>query len=293
MMSTAEEDTASISNSPLTPELVVSELHHLPSAPKVLPPLKRLLQDGNSSMDEIVSLIRLDPGIAARVLRVGNSAFYNRGGHRCITVEHAVNLVGYEQVYELVSYAVASQVLVQPLAIYGLEADETWKRAVTCAIAAEVLANETGEDKAIAYTIGLLHGIGMVAVDAWALRRGPALMLTWKPFPRECVDGERALLGFTHADVGAAMLRSWDFPISIWEPLRWQYAPRNSAGHPRMAALIYAAKWLRTVVCDEAMDNPPDATLLAPLRLTSSRLAAAAPVVRQRLNEVKSLLDLG
>jgi len=39
---------------------------HLPSAPKVLPRLKRLLQDGNSSMQEIALLIRLDAAIAAR-----------------------------------------------------------------------------------------------------------------------------------------------------------------------------------------------------------------------------------
>ena len=45
---------------PLTPEQVVQELRHLPSAPKVLPLLKRLLSDGNSAMHDIVGLIRLD-----------------------------------------------------------------------------------------------------------------------------------------------------------------------------------------------------------------------------------------
>jgi HD-like signal output (HDOD) protein len=50
-----------------TADEMVRELRHLPSAPKLLPRLKRLLTDANSSMDEIVTLIRLDPGIAARV----------------------------------------------------------------------------------------------------------------------------------------------------------------------------------------------------------------------------------
>ena len=48
--------------SALTPEQVVNELRYLPSAPKVLPHLKRLLSDSNSSIQDIVTLIRFDPG---------------------------------------------------------------------------------------------------------------------------------------------------------------------------------------------------------------------------------------
>jgi len=107
-----------------TPDDIIREVRHLPSAPKVLPRLKVLLGDGNSAMDEIVALVRLDPGIAARVLQLANSAYYGQGALRCATVEQAVNRVGYGQVFELVSFAVASQVLVRPLDVYGVEADE-------------------------------------------------------------------------------------------------------------------------------------------------------------------------
>ncbi len=53
----------------LSPDQVVLELRDLPSAPKVLPRLKRLLSNGNSALPEIVTLIRLDPAIAAHVLQ--------------------------------------------------------------------------------------------------------------------------------------------------------------------------------------------------------------------------------
>src|SRR4051812_48726749 len=65
-------------NSPAQPSImpaldeVVRGLEHLPSAPRVLPRLKQLLCDGNTAMDEVVSMVRLDPGIAARVLQFGN-----------------------------------------------------------------------------------------------------------------------------------------------------------------------------------------------------------------------------
>lgn len=273
----------------LTPEDIVREVKHLPSAPKVLPRLKQLLCDGNSAMHEIVGLIRLDPGIAARVLQVANSAFFSKGV-RCLTVDEAVHRVGYDQIYELVSYAVASQVLVRPLEVYGIEADDLWRMSVAGALAAEVLADRTGQDRNAAYTVGLLHCVGMVAIDEWALRNTRTLVLHLGAFPREATEDERAALGFTQADTGGALLREWEFPDSIVEPVRRQYAPRASVREVRMATLLHAAKWIRNTVCGKRPPLP-EAVQLQPLALAPAALDALAAKVAGRLAEVSSLLD--
>jgi len=277
----------------LTPEQVVQELRHLPSAPKVLPLLKRLLSDGNSAMHEIVALIRLDQGIAARVLQTANSAYYSKGV-RCFTVDEAVNRVGYDQVYELVAYAVASQVLVRPLEAYNVEPDEVWRTAVACGLSAEYLAGICGEQRDIAYTVGLLHSVGMLAIDEWVLRNHPGLRLASAGFPREACESERAVLGFTQAEAGASLLRHWDFPLSMSEPVRWQYFPRSTAGHQRMACLLHSAKWVRSLVCapaGAALPPPPDAWLLQPLRLSLPQLELCAADVQSQLTNISTLLD--
>jgi HD-like signal output (HDOD) protein len=277
----------------LTPEELAREVTHLPSAPKVLPRLKQLLSDGNSAMHKIVELVRLDLGISARVLQVANSAYYSKGT-RCFTVDEAVNRVGYDQVYDLVAYAVASQVLVRPLAAYGMEADELWMQSVACALAAELLALHTGQDRNVAYTNGLLHSIGMVAIDEWANRNARSLSLKFAGFPREASESERAVFGFTQADAGAALLRNWDFPREMTEPVRWQYAPRASAGFAKMACLLHAAKWLRAAVCrrDGAVPPLPDAAHLQTLSLSAGLLRGMAAQVEMRLGEISSLLDV-
>jgi len=275
----------------LTPDDIVREVKHLPSAPKVLPRLKQLLTDGNSAMHEIVGLIRLDAGIAARVLQVGNSAYFSKGV-RCLTVDEAVHRVGYDQIYELVSYAVASQVLVRPLAVYGIEADELWRMSVAGALATEALAGRTGEDCNVAYTIGLLHCVGMVAIDEWSLGNDRALRLAVAPYPREAIDAERAVFGFTQAEAGAALLRHWGFPATIAEPVRWQYAPQSSASQTRMACLLATAKWLRNTACGAVLPLP-DATQLLPLRLAPADLPAIADEVTAELGEISSRLDAG
>lgn len=276
----------------LTVDDLVRELERLPSAPRVLPRLKILLRDGNSSMHEVVDLVRLDPGIAARVLQFGNSMYFSRG-LRCYTVEEAVNRIGYEQIYELVATAVASQVLVRPLATYALEADELWHRSIACALAAEALAERTHADRSVAYTIGLLHNLGMVAIDDWAVRNRPDLRFVSAELPLECCEAERAALGFHQAETGAALLRLWEFPPVMSEPVRWQYLPNGTAVHYPLSALLHVAKWIRTAVLHPTASRPPSvAHLLGRMGLNQSQLEGLVGQVTARLRTIRQKLEV-
>jgi HD-like signal output (HDOD) protein len=285
-----------LSASPFTTSLtldeVVRDLEHLPSAPRVLPRLKQLLTDGNTAIGEVVEMVRLDPGIAARVMQFGNSAYFSHG-LRCYTVEEAVNRVGYEQIYELVSTAVASQVLVRPLTTYGMDADDLWQNSIACALAAEVLADQMHLERNVAYTIGLLHSIGMVAIDDWAARRQPELRLLSKGLPLEFCEAERTILGFHQAEVGAALLRLWAFPPVMSEPVRWQYLPSGTAAHFQLAALLHAAKWIRTAVLHPTKLPPaPNPALLAKLGLKLKHLDHHVEAVSTRLRLINQQLEV-
>jgi HD-like signal output (HDOD) protein len=276
----------------LTLDEVVRDLEHLPSAPRVLPRLKQVLIDGNTAISEVVELVRLDPGIAARVLQFGNSAYFSHG-LRCYTVEEAVNRVGYDQIYELVSTAVASQVLVRPLVTYGMEADELWQNSIACALAAEALADQIQIDRNVAYTIGLLHSIGMVAIDDWATRRQPELRLLSKSLPLESCEAERTILGFHQAEAGAALLRVWAFPQVMSEPVRWQYLPNGTSAYFQLAALLHVAKWIRTIVLHPASRPPvPNPVLLTKLGLTLQHLHRHAESVSTRLRLINQQLEV-
>src|SRR5688572_31040501 len=117
--------------------------------------------------------------------------------------------------------------------------------SITCALAAESIAEQTNVDRNIAYTVGLLHSIGMVVIDDWAVRNRPEIRFGQRTLPLEACEAERAKLGFHQAEAGAALLRSWDFPPAMLEPVRWQYLPNGTAAHFPLAALLHVAKWLR------------------------------------------------
>lgn len=275
-----------------TAETIAQALRYPPSAPKVLPLLKRHLLDTNIPIQQIVDLIRLDPGISARVLQAANSVVFSRG-ERCHSVPFAVVRIGFDNIFEIVANAVAEQVLVRPLAAYSFEADEFWRRSVTCGLAAEALAEICGEDTNVAYTLGLLHGVGMVAVDHWVEIHQPHLGFFGRGFPRDYMDGEKVLLGCTSSEVGGAVLKGWEFPAEMSEPLRWQHTPLDGGAHRRLNCLLYGAKWLSARLCTPVGQTvaAPDRRALAPIGFMETTLARQLPAIRDRMAAVQRRLD--
>jgi HD-like signal output (HDOD) protein len=112
-------------------------------------------------------------------------------------------------------------------------------------------------------------------------------------YPDEFTGAERALLGFTNADTGAALLRRWDFPPAVVEPVRAQYQPVLAASHSRLAHLLLVARWLRSAACDADLPRVlPDARSMAILGFSEATLTETLVVVRRRLEEANKLLNI-
>jgi HD-like signal output (HDOD) protein len=278
----------------MSPEEIIRDLRQLPSTPKVLPKLLEILRDDQASMGDVVSLIKIDAGMAAKVLQIGNSAYYSPShAARCPTMEDAVYRVGLVKVYELVAYAATAQLLMRPLRAYNMEAPYVWQISVTCALAAERLARHVDVDFNTAYTAGLLHAIGLVAVDTWASTLESPLHFLNGGLPNETTDSEKSTVGFTNAAVAGSLLKTWAFPTAIIEPIRWQYAPSSAGAHKKMAALIHTAKWLRDaahVEAEKPLPAPPDPAILALLKLEPSDLEASLDEVKDAFLKASLLL---
>lgn len=274
-----------------SPQYLARSVKNIPSGPRILPRLQRLLADANSSLEDIIAPIRLDQGIATRVLQVSNSAYYSKGTH-CQTVEESINRIGFRQVYTVVSNALCSESLVRPLKSYSLKAEEFWKMSVAGGLAAERLAVMAGEDRNVAYTIGLLHGLGMVVVDSWLQETAPAVRLTYRTFEHEFGRDEHAQLQFTQAEAAAALLTHWEFPTEMIMPIQLQYAAEVPAEHKRMVAVLRLAKWLRNLASG-VFPSPPefaDPSQLQVLRLGQTQMEGLLDEIRLQMQESRDML---
>jgi HD-like signal output (HDOD) protein len=284
-------------NSPnyTTPEGLVAAMGQLPAIAQVLARLQRLLSDTNSSLDDVAALIRLDAAMSTRVVQISNSVWFRRGS-ACQTIDEAVNRVGFREIFHLVSVVASRSMIAQPLVAYKRDAQATWRESLACAFAAELLANRLGEDTAVAYMCGLLHGIGRLAINKFVTSSGEAgRTLVDGGFPGDFSGSELALLGFTQADVGAAMLQKWTFATENIEPIRHQYDPLAAQEpHDRMSAILYAARFLRTTVCqgEPVSDVEGADDIFHSVRLERADILSLLPDLEQQISRAVQITSV-
>ena len=232
-----------------TPESLVKQLRDLPPAPKVLQKLQRLVADPNSSLQKIAEVIALEPGLSARVVQMANSTHFGRGAKVEGSVE-AIQRVGLKGVQELVTFAVASQLVGRPLNAYGLDAQSLWSRALACALAAGNLAERSGAvDYTEAYTAGLMHGLGLLVIDRHVTEQKKPRRFASSGYPLDFATAEREWLGFSHAEAGGALLEMWGFSEAVATAVRYQLAPEEATAHRPLCMVLATARWARSLFC--------------------------------------------
>jgi diguanylate cyclase (GGDEF)-like protein len=185
----------------------------LPSLPGAATRIVELGRDTTAGMSEVAEALKLDPALAAKVLRMANSALYARR-RPCESFQQALVMLGLNATLTLA----LTFSLVRSLSATtgrGLDYERVWRRSLLAATAARVLGEHFGvKESEELFLAGLLQDIGMLALD----RAFPELYTALTVDGQEhetIVELERSSLDCDHAEVGAWLLKKWNLPVRI------------------------------------------------------------------------------
>jgi HD-like signal output (HDOD) protein len=199
---------------PTPVDQLAAEIAELRPLPESAMRITRLTTDDRFSAQELATLIANDPAITARLLRLANSAYYGFP-RRISTVRDAVVLVGLRAVRAVVLVAC----MMDPAAVApyrsGADARASWRFSVSVGVIAELLARSEGIDAEAAFTAGVLHNIGLVALEQYRPEGMRVAMRIVRSGAQTRHEAERAVFGFTDAELGGALAVRWDFPPDL------------------------------------------------------------------------------
>ena len=201
----------------------------IPSPPALTMQVLQKTGQEDCTVQEISELLAHDPGLCAKILRTLNSVVYARP--RTITsVWQAVTVLGNRPLRVLVLG------LALPTMQSGVVADAGlrgfWKKSVTGAVIARDLAihlkMKAPDDEMAA---SLLRDLGMILLQQTFPEKYRPI---WKgeceiPTSEQC-DWEQRTFGVNHAEVSAALLKRWQLPTEITEPIRLHHHPDQLDG---------------------------------------------------------------
>lgn len=212
--------------------------HSFPAAPRIMARLGPLLRDPGAALGEIAGHLKRDSALAARLLRIANSAAFAQG-EPVAAIEDAAALVGLRDIHRLVGAVAVDHFSSRHYPLHGFSGPRLRDNALLAALLMEELAGPAEQDPAAAYSAGLFRSLGRLALARIADEHAPVA-----PFEPAGLTPlhlwEKDTFGLTGNQAAAAILREWKFPPAVVQAVEGHYDPAVPE-HPLAMLLNLAA----------------------------------------------------
>jgi len=219
----------------------------IPTLPEVVLRIRATMNDPDSGTAEVGALIAEDAPLAAKVLRIANSAYYGLSGE-CVSTEHASTVLGMRVLRNIVTQAAVIQIFDRLEDSDDFRVKDLWDHAsFTGHISAKIAerARTLGiVTPAELYACGLLHDVGkVVLLDGL----GEKYLKLVKRSRREGLPlhkVEKEALGYDHTDVGALVAKRWDLPDQVARAINFHHGPRRMVATDPIVSIVAHANIL-------------------------------------------------
>ena len=211
----------------------------LPTVPGVVREVMESFSDETVSRDFLSERISLDPVITAKLLRLANCAFY-RSRREINSVNEALQMLGLTTVRNVVLGCGLKEAFAP---IPGLDLLALWRHGVQTACGARWLARALKEDAEVAFTVGLMQGIGQLVLHKAIPDKVRQISQVVPVLAPERGSIEVRALHFHFADVAAALAQRWNLPAGMVSTLASVAQPDLAQPWSPVAACVHLASW--------------------------------------------------
>jgi HD-like signal output (HDOD) protein len=227
----------------------IQKTKYLPQTPDLMMKLVECFQNPDLDIDEIVSLIELDPAVTAEALKCCNSSFFATE-RPVLDISEAVLRIGFYELYQISMAVFARQSMVAKN-IRGVDVKALWRHSAITAITARRLAHELDETEGAAFTAGILHDIGKIVFASAEGERYGKMIRDAQSSGISLATMEIEAFGFDHAELGGCLLGLWRMPMMISDPVLQHHQLAWSGPQARLEAIVCLAN--RLAYCIEGM----------------------------------------
>jgi diguanylate cyclase (GGDEF)-like protein len=206
----------------------------IPSPPAIAVRILDAVKKDETSFNELANIISTDSALAAKVLMVANSSFYNFP-RKIDSIPKALGILGTNTLKNIaLSFIIAKDL--RGTSEDGFDFDFFWKRALTAAVSADILSPIISDKNADTFVTALLQDIGIVVMY---LSRPEDYLRVFdeKRASSSAVEvAERKVFGFDHQELGSQVLKKWGIPDTVYGPICYHHRYENIPQNLKMAA---------------------------------------------------------
>ncbi len=276
-------------------KMALAKIGDIATLPEVTARIISVVDDPRSTARDLHNIIKNDPALSTKILKVVNSAFYGLPG-QVSEIDRAIVLLGLSAVKNIAISASISRLFTAERISDRFSARDIWKHCVAVAVATRSFCALVGKKahSEEAFLGGLIHDLGLlVERQAFPDQLKDIIRIaseTHRPF----CEIETEIVGADHQAMGAALAARWKFPRGLQTVLGYHHKIETlSEEHRLLPTLIYIADVL---CCHErigfyltADGQPLEDTLLQSVGLSEADFNTVRENLPEQVEETEAI----
>ncbi len=236
-----------------------TDIHPLPH---VVTTVTRLINDPDSTMKDFEEVIKVDPVLVSRLLRLVNSPYY--GLIQTVdSIGRAVAFLGMKNLHNLVITDALKNIFIGPEIHSNFSKKKLWLHSAAVSICSKMVAERifgiNGDD---AFMCGILHDFGLL-VEEQIRREEFHKICASSTSTSSLLDMEQQAFSTDHCEICYFMTLDWNMPMGIQEAIRHHHVifdeiePSSLTGIIQISEYITGQLQLATLPDLETVISPP------------------------------------
>jgi HD-like signal output (HDOD) protein len=274
-------------------EALLNDASRIPAAPGVAMELARLSREESSSIDHLVAILKCDPTLAAKILRMANSAYF-ASRREIVSLADAVIRLGLRRVQIMaLAFCIMAETSGKIGSKHVFSYSYFWNHSLITSNCCEALAASRrlcfGLEASVA---GLLQDIGVLIIQTAMPEKYRGVITYQNKSDEELYVTETRRLGFNHMQAGELLLRRWNIPEVICAAIGNHHQPEAlQGGDPGAYELAKACQVGAAVAKFLGNDQHRPSLLARAMKAAEDNFGIGAAEFQTLLSTVRMKLD--
>jgi putative nucleotidyltransferase with HDIG domain len=270
----------------------IGEVTEISSLPEITTKIVQVVEDPRATAKDMHDIVRTDPALAAKILKVVNSAFYGLPS-QIGSLDRAILMLGLSAVKNIALAASLSRMFKAEAVSDQFTARDLWRHSIAVGVCARELAAKAGHSELDEiFVAGLVHDMGLIISQQIFADKLREIINACFDTPQDFCAAEEREIGADHQCLGATLAARWKFPPGLRAAIAYHHSPDQLPdAYRKQVIFIHVADtlcsrqrfgfWLTGQEQDFSSD------LLIEIGLTDEAVAAVLEELEARVEEAE------
>jgi len=247
--------------------------------PHVAIRLTKLISDENSTMQDFEKMMKMDPTLVLRLLRVVNSSYYGLR-QKVNSISRAVVVIGMNNLRNMIATEALKDIFKESQKQDAFSRNRLWLHCAAVSICSQMISERIfGQNGENAFLCGILHDIGMIVEDQTAHDLFNQACKAYAKDSGTIIDHEKEIIGTDHCEVGYLLAKDWKLPFEVQQGIKQHHDFLKEVPPSSITGIIQISEYIVAKLDYTAMPGMKP-TLSSPL----------ADHIRKNVEEYKALV---